>query len=200
MPSREASLRNLAKARANWRRPRPWRSRAEGRLIRMFAWQWLLGRGPLCSGRALADWLGVSHTYIQKLSRTLPRHENEFLREVRYFGAPSVQALRRAREESRSERDRGLLRTQPRLKRIEIRLGTNVLRGIEPTKPNAATRAAQSQFVPNSPRLSKRTDAPDYNAIHMWQLRVSEASDHTTKGFRRLRTRRRWRPGMSRQG
>jgi hypothetical protein len=58
VPSREASLQNLEKARANWRQPRPWRSYAERRLIRMFAWQWLLGRGPWCSGRALAEWLG----------------------------------------------------------------------------------------------------------------------------------------------
>jgi hypothetical protein len=33
MPSREASLQNLAKARLRWRRPRPWRSYSESRLI-----------------------------------------------------------------------------------------------------------------------------------------------------------------------
>jgi hypothetical protein len=34
MPSRESSLRNLEKARANWRPPRPWRSSEESQMIR----------------------------------------------------------------------------------------------------------------------------------------------------------------------
>ena len=114
MPSREASLRNLARARANWRPPRPWRSRSESRLIRSFVWHWCLGRGPWCSGRALARWLGVSHTYVQRLTRTLSRNENDFLREVARYGIPTVEGLISAREESRQQRERGLLRTQRR--------------------------------------------------------------------------------------
>ena len=38
-------------------------------MIRCLAWQWFIGREPRCSGRAIARKLGVSHTYIQKLSR-----------------------------------------------------------------------------------------------------------------------------------
>ena len=99
-PRLNHSCRNLEKARANWRPPRPWRSRAESRLIRLITWQWLLGHGPWCSGRALARWLGVSHTYIQKLTRTRSRNESDFLREVAYSGLPTNEGLRRAREES----------------------------------------------------------------------------------------------------
>ena len=139
MPSRESSLRNLKKAQANGRPPRPWRSRAETRAIRMITWQWLLDRGPWCSVRALARWLGVSHTYIQKLARTLPRNESDFLRQVRYFGAPSIDGLRRAREESRKQRERGFLRTQPRWKWVEFNIGGTIVRDRVPTKPNAAT-------------------------------------------------------------
>src|SRR5208282_4140615 len=103
MPSPETSRQNLAKAKARWRAPRPWRSPAETRLIRTFVWHCYLGRGPWCSGRAVARWLGVSHTYIQKLTRTLSRNESDFLREVAYSGLPSLEGLRRAREESRQQ-------------------------------------------------------------------------------------------------
>jgi hypothetical protein len=194
MPSREASLRNLEEARANWRRPRLWRSHAERRQIRMFAWQWLLGHGPWCSGRALAEWLGVSHTYIQKLSRTLPRDENEFLHHVRcYGGVPSTGALRSARESSRREREQGLLRTQPRFKGVEIRVGSNLVRTLEPTKPNAATRVAQNPFLPSAPKSPNRTRGLDYTAIHMWNLRIAAASTYEGHPGR---VGRRWRPGM----
>jgi hypothetical protein len=191
MPSREASLENLEKARANRRQPRPWRCSAERRLIRMFAWQWLLGHGPWCSGRKLAQWLGVSHTYIQKLSRTLSRDESDFLREVRCYGGPSREALRRAREESRRERERGLLRTQPRFKWAQFKVGDNVVRAPVPTTPNAAARVAQNPTLPDPPGSPQNEGRLDYNAIHMWNLKVNAARE-----WRPVRFRRRWRPGM----
>jgi hypothetical protein len=68
MPSREASLHNLEKARAKWRPPRPWRSLQETRVIKRLVWQWFTYRGPgKWSARAVGRRLGVSHTYIQKL-------------------------------------------------------------------------------------------------------------------------------------
>ena len=151
MPSREASLRNLARAKANWRPPRPWRSRSESRLIRSFVWHWCLDHGPRCSGRALARWLGVSHTYVQKLTRLLSRNENDFLREVAFRGIPTVEGLRRAREESRQQRERGLLRTQRRWRTVEHRIGNTVLRDVVPIKPNAATLVANIPFLADAP-------------------------------------------------
>lgn len=197
MPSREASLRNLEKARANWRRPRLWRSCAERRQIRMFTWQWLLGHGPWCSGRALAGWLGVSHTYIQKLSRTLSRDENEFLRQVSYYGVPSTDALRRAREESRQERERDLLRRQPPWKKVEYKIGDTVLRDFVPTKPNAATLVAQNPFLPEAPiSATRRQRQLDYTAMHMWNLRMNAARMQQNERPRLGRLGRRWYPGM----
>jgi hypothetical protein len=185
MPSHETSLRNLERARARWRPPRPWRSRAGSQAIRMITWQWLLGRGPWCSGRALAQWLGVSHTYIQKLSRTLPRDENDFLRKVRYFGAPSIDTLRRAREESRRQRERGFLRTQPRWKWVEFDIGGTIVRDCVPTKPNAATLAAQNPLLSDAPALSSRTkDRPDFLAMYMWQLKVNAERDKAMRPWR----------------
>lgn len=192
MPSREASLRNLKKARAHWKRPRPWRSYAEQRQIRMITWHWLLGHGPWCSGRALAEWLGVSHTHVQKLSRTLPRDESAFLRDVECYGVPSTDALKRAREESRRERDWGLLRTQPRWKWVEFKLGQSTARDCVATKPNAATQVAQDPSVTIAPRSSK-TDDLNYSAIHMWHLSMEHARSHISQPVRL-----RWRPGCVR--
>jgi len=169
MPSRESSLRNLAKARAKWRPPRPWRSRAESRLIRMLTWQWLLNHGPWCSGRALARWLVVSHTYIQKLARILSRNEDDFLRELRYSDPPTVDALNRAREESKRQRERGLLRTPRRWKRVEFNLGNELIRTVVPAKPTVAGLGADNPASP-APINSKRQ--PDYNAVLLWHLRM----------------------------
>jgi hypothetical protein len=194
MPSREASLRNLAKARLRWRPPQPWRSRAESRMIRLFAWHWHLGHGPLCSGRALARWLGVSHTYIQDLTRTLSRNENDFLREVAHYGIPTADALRRAREESRRQRDRNLLRKQRRWKTVEYKIGRTVVRGVVPTKPNAATLVANNPFLPDAPTPTIPGKL-DYNAMHMWNLRMYAAHEATREPWRPARSLR-WRPGM----
>jgi hypothetical protein len=173
MPSREASLRNLAKARLRWRPPRPWRSRSESRLIRDFAWHWHLGRGPWCSGRALARWLGVSHTYVQKLARTLSRNEDDFLREVARHGVPTKDALRDAREQSRQQRERGRLRRQPRWKKVEYRLGDSLIRDFVPTKPNVATLVGNNPFLPEAPTPAISSQGKlGYTALYLWNLRM----------------------------
>jgi hypothetical protein len=196
MPSHESSMRNLAKAKARWRAPRPWRSESESRLIRIFAWHWHLGHGPWCSGRALARWLGVSHTYIQKLTRTLSRNESDFLREVAYSGLPSVEGLRRAREESQQQREYGWLRTQPRWKAVQIKIGNNVVRDFVPTKPNAATLVANNPVLPDAPTPTNPSHKKmDYNAIHMWNLRINSEREKAMRPWRPGR-RTRWRPGM----
>jgi hypothetical protein len=188
MPSPETSSENLQKAMAAGRPPRPWRSQAESRAIRMITWQWHLGHGPWCSGRALAEWLGVSHTYIQKLTRTLARSESDFLREVAHFGPPTIEELRRAREESRQQRERGLLRTQRRWKAVEYRIGNTVVRDFVPTTPNAATLAANTSFLPDAPSPTIQSQGKlDYNAVHMWNLRMNAASENGTRPFRSSR-------------
>lgn len=192
MPSHESSLRNLEKARANGRPPRPWRSRAESRAIRMITWQWLLDHGPWCSGRALARWLGVSHTYVQKLARTLSKNENDFLRQVRYFGAPSIDGLRHARDESRKQRERGFLRIQPRWKWVEFNIGGTIVRDRVPTKPNAATFVAQNPLLSDAPASPNRTNhLPNYTTMYMWHLRVNAERDKPM-GPSRPALRSRW--------
>lgn len=119
MPSREASLENLEKARANFRPPRPWRSCEETRVIERFVFQWLACGGAnrlTCgdtncpSGRAWARALGVSHTWVQKLVRQFQADPAEMQREVRECGHPTFGQLRRARDRSQEMRDRCELR------------------------------------------------------------------------------------------
>jgi hypothetical protein len=51
MPSHESSMRNLAKARAKWRPPRPWRSSDESRMIPHSCGTPLEGKGrPVVTG------------------------------------------------------------------------------------------------------------------------------------------------------
>jgi hypothetical protein len=110
MPSPQASHRNLEKANAVWRRPAPWRSDEETRLIRRFTWRWCRYQEPRCSGRGLARLLGVSHTYVQKLIREFATDSSDMLHEERLHGHATFEGLRRAREETRKMRERGWLR------------------------------------------------------------------------------------------
>jgi hypothetical protein len=196
VPSPETSRANLQKAKAAGKPPRPWRSQSESRLIRIFVWQWHLDRGPWCSGRALARWLGVSHTYIQKLTQTLSRNESDFLREVAFSGLPTIEGLRRAREESRQEREYGWLRTQPRWKAVQFKIGNNVVRDFVPTKPNAATRVANNPFPPDAPTPAIPNQAKlEYNAKHMWNLRMNAEPEKAMRPCKLPRRTRR-RPGI----
>jgi hypothetical protein len=110
MPSREASLRNLQKARAAWsHRPRPWRSFQESCLIERLAWQWFnAGETRKWSQRALARWLGVSHTYIQKLVRKFQAEPERMRSTQAAFGPASFEQLNGARESTKQAKEAGL--------------------------------------------------------------------------------------------
>jgi hypothetical protein len=117
MPSYESSMRNLAKARAKWRPPLPWRSSQEAQMIRRYAFQWFTCRGSRPSGRAWARSLGVSHTWLQKLVREFTADPNEMWRLQKAKGDPRFTGLNRAREYSRQIGERGELRGGLRLSR-----------------------------------------------------------------------------------
>jgi transposase len=117
MPSYESSMRNLAKARARWRPPRPWRSSDESRMIRRYAFLWYTARGKRPSGRDWARQLGISHTWLQKLVRQFQADPSQMWRLQRANGDPRFAELTRAREYSQQMRERGELRSS-RLARI----------------------------------------------------------------------------------
>jgi len=117
VPSYESSMRNLARARAKMRPPRPWRSSDESRMIRRYVFQWFTSRGNKPSGRAWARALGISHTWLQKLVRQFQTDPSQMWRLQRANGDPRFTELARARECSRQMRERGELRSS-RLARI----------------------------------------------------------------------------------
>lgn len=111
MPSYESSVRNLIKAMENWRRPRPWRSKEESRMIRRFIYLWHTCRDRnKPSGRSWARQLGISHTWLQRLIRRFQEDPDEVQREMIRYGDPTLSQLNRARESTRQMRDRGQLR------------------------------------------------------------------------------------------
>jgi hypothetical protein len=111
MPSYEASMRNLARAQARWRPPRPWRSKQEALAVRRFAFQWFTCRDrSRPSGRAWARALGVSHTWLQKLVREFAVDASEMWRLQAAKGEPRFPEFSRAQESSRHMRERGQLR------------------------------------------------------------------------------------------
>ena len=121
MPSYESSMRNLARARARWRQPRPWRSSQEAQMIRRFVFQWLTCRDrSRPSGRAWARALGVSHTWLQKLVRRFEADAREMLREMRRYGDPSFAQLSRAREYTQRMKEDGQLRSSRAAKLSEF--------------------------------------------------------------------------------
>jgi hypothetical protein len=135
MPSLEASLLNLEQAKAAWRRPRPWRSAHETRVIRGLVWQWFNYRGPgRWSGRAVARRLGVTHTYIQKLVREFVTDPTKIRREARNHVAATFDQLDRTQEETRRQGDRGWLLSPRRWRVAEIKIGDQVVRDVVRTK------------------------------------------------------------------
>jgi hypothetical protein len=112
MPSYESSMRNLAKAQARGRPPRPWRSNQESRIIRRFVFQWFTCRGSRPSGRAWARQLGVSHTWLQKLVREFAADPTKMWRLQATNGDPQFSELSRAREYTRHMGERGELRRE----------------------------------------------------------------------------------------
>jgi len=172
MPSREAALENLLKAKANWRPPRQWRSYAEQRVIRRLTWQWATAEGKRCSVRAFARWLGVSHVWVLKLLREFsvrPEREEP--------GYVTLEDLARAREQTRRQLSYLRSPSAAQLKALDSRVA------LPPTTRDDQQRCSRFLTPPSM---------PDYNAIHMRHL-VAEAR-HAPRRIGLLRGRRpsRW--------
>jgi hypothetical protein len=111
MPSYESSMRNLAKARAMGRPPRPLRSSQESQLVRRYVFQWLTCRDRnRPSGRSWARQLGISHTWLQKVVREYTVDPNKMWR-LKRAGDPRSIELSRAQECTRQMKERGELRS-----------------------------------------------------------------------------------------
>ena len=96
------------------------------------------------SGRAVARWLGVTHTYIQKLAREFATNPSQIERDAyRHFPA-TFEQLRRAKEETQKEKERGELRRPRRWRKAEFKIGGDVVRTVVLTKAEERRRAAEA--------------------------------------------------------
>lgn len=193
MPSTEASRRNLEKARAKWRRPRPLRSAQESRVIKRLVWQWFIYRGPeKWSARAVGRRLGVSHTYIQKLVREFVAVPSKIERMVRSAHLATFEQLSHAQEETRKQKMRAWLREPRRWRMAEFKVGDEVVRAVVPTK--ASTRVLRiPREVPiwaTGISFYSAEDPCDRVVAVKHAAQQGRERRHTPRGFRR-----RWRPG-----
>ena len=123
MPSYEASIRNLVKARQSprWRPPRPWRSKEEAELVRRFVFWWFTGRDRnKPSGRDWARQLGISHTWLQKLVREFKNAGDEMWQLQVALGDPTFKQLSRAWQDTEELRRRGGLHPRRWRRRREL--------------------------------------------------------------------------------
>ncbi|PYU26868.1 MAG: hypothetical protein DMG30_00960 [Acidobacteria bacterium] len=113
-------MRNLEKAQANWRPPRPWRSSEDVHMIRRFVWWWLTCRDPSRpSGRAWARELGIGHKWLQKLVREFMADPSEMWRLQATRDDPNFLERSHAREYTAEMKQRGELRLSRREKLIQ---------------------------------------------------------------------------------
>jgi hypothetical protein len=109
------TMENFARLRARWRPPRPWRSPEESEAVQRFVLLWLtcMDRNKP-SGRSWARQLGISHTWLQRLTRRFAADPVKAM-EIERLGYPTQLHLETARQISLDLRVRGELRSKRRV-------------------------------------------------------------------------------------
>ena len=161
---------NIQKARAARKRaPLPWRSGLESRIIEQLVWQWWTlevggrklevgnsrrasegealrykGKQPWAKYR-VARFLGVSHTWVNKLVKRFEADPDRMRRKMAAFAPASFEKLERAREETRRQRERGWLREPIRWRRVKVTLGGKKTTVVAVTRAEKRRRDALRQ-------------------------------------------------------
>ena len=177
--ARLARLVNMAKARAARKRePLRWRSGLESRIIEQLVWQWWVeSSGPSLPLRVnewlgvggwknqvqtrkpwaklrVARFLGVSHTWVNKLVKRIERDPERMRRRMSACAPASWEKLERAREETRRQRKFGWLRGPIRMRRVKWTLGGKSQRAVVWTQSEKRRREEARRGEQESPRLS----------------------------------------------
>ena len=162
--ARQARLVNMAKARAARKRePLRWRSGLESRIIEQLVWQWwrttraerpfyarsASRHGEQASGKPwaklrVARFLGVSHTWVNKLVKRFEADPDRMRRRMGAFAPATFEKLERAREETRRQRELGWLRGPIRMRRVKWTLEGKTQRGIVWTHSERRRRESKS--------------------------------------------------------
>ena len=90
----------------------------------------------------VARFLGVSHTWVNKLVKRFEADPERMRRKMRAFAPASFEKLERAREETRRERERGWLRGPIRWRRVKVTIQGRKQRVVAPTRAGMKRRAA----------------------------------------------------------
>ncbi|MGH9717141.1 MAG: hypothetical protein ACRD4R_10500 [Candidatus Acidiferrales bacterium] len=145
--ARAARLRNIHKARAARKRaPLPWRSGIESRVIQQLVWQWWNDPGSRkWPAYRVARFLGVSHTWVNKLVKSFHADPHRVRRRMRAFAPATFATLLRAREETRRQRQRGWLRGPIRWRKVAYTLGQNDDRAQKRQKQSTAVVPNESE-------------------------------------------------------
>src|SRR5271170_3158590 len=145
--ARRARLINMAKARAARKRePLRWRSGLESRIIEQLVWQWWQENSrrrlvvsdwknqleiprrsvprnnnetKYWSRQRVARFLGVSHTWINKLVKKFEVDPDRERRRMAAFAPATFEKLERARKETERQRQFGWLRGPIRMRRVK---------------------------------------------------------------------------------
>jgi len=122
--------------------------------------QWSVRRGGSGAARPwaklrVARFLGVSHTWVNKLVKRFEADPDRMRRKMAAFAPASIEKLERAREETRRQRERGWLRGPIRYRRVKVTLYGKKRKVMVPTKQNkqqiphaAAVRPVRNDNIP----------------------------------------------------
>lgn len=182
----EARQRNIRKARAARKRPPlPWRSGLESRVIEQLIWQWWLSVEPLkWPAYRVARFLGVSHTWVNKLVKRFQGDPDRMRRRMRAFAPANLEKLERARQETRWQRQHGWLREPIRARRVKYSLQGKQRAILAETKSEKRRRAALAQASsrqPNQPLAGPRQPrnrapaAPPFTDLPLWARGIASS-------------------------
>jgi hypothetical protein len=87
----------------------------------------------------VARFLGVSHTWVNKLVKKFEADPDRMRRKMKAFAPASIEKLERAREETRVQRERGYLRGPIRYRRVKVTLYGKKRKVMVPTGRTAVT-------------------------------------------------------------
>jgi hypothetical protein len=118
----------------------------------------------------VARFLGVSHTWVNKLVKKFQADPEAMRRKMKAFAPASIEKLEQAREETRVQRERGYLRGPIRYRRVKIVIqgkktkvvaATSVERGRRQAEVDAARACLRGEVMRGFPRSKNEHGAPE---------------------------------------
>lgn len=88
----------------------------------------------------VARFLGVSHTWVNKLVKRFEKDPDRMRRRMAAFAPASIEKLEQAREETRRQRERGWLRGPIRYRRVKVSLQGRKRKVMVPTRTAVTSR------------------------------------------------------------